>query len=264
MDSLEKRNLKINIFRHGEARYEQDEVPVEEADDLTEKGIEEVRKNAELIAESIQPDEEVAIWSSLAGRTIHTAKIIEQVLKEKDVHLREEGIRVFKELGEVKRLAWNLYAPLVFGGEIEYAGKKFFIDKNKTNPQNLSVREYFIGDGIKKIPEEAKKELPEEYLKVIEQAERYAEATKRIIKPLKRLKNLKDKSYRIIIATHEALTCFLANVFSEQKTGLNPGEFISLELKDGKLITSGIGTDTNEEQKEDVIEEYNKKFQENQ
>ncbi len=258
MDNLEKKNkVKIDIFRHGEARYRQEEVPIEEADDLTEEGIEKVKKNAELIAESIKPDEEVAIWSSPTGRTLHTAKIIEEVLSKKNIPLREGGIRVFKELGEVKKLSWDVFASLVFGGEIECGGKKFFIDKNKTNPKNLNPREYFINDEAHKIPQAVKDELPEEYLQTIQQLEKYGEATQRIIRALERLEKLKDKNYRVIITTHEALTCFLANIFSQERTGLEPGEFISLEAKEGKLIVNSIGEEKTLEEK-DVVSEFNK------
>ncbi|MFA5936956.1 MAG: hypothetical protein WC822_03700 [Candidatus Paceibacterota bacterium] len=36
--------LSINIFRHGESKYNQKNTSIENANDLTEKGIEDVKK----------------------------------------------------------------------------------------------------------------------------------------------------------------------------------------------------------------------------
>lgn len=258
--------LRVNIFRHGKAKYGQKEVPIEQAEDLTEEGIEEVRTNAEELAELIQPDEEVEIWSSPMGRTLHTAKIIAEALEQKGVRLRkkggakETGVKIFERLSEVKNFSWNLFCPLVAGGEIEFGGKKFFVDKNSTNPNNLGFPEYFIKDGIKDIAPETKIRLPEEYVREIEGFEKFIDVTKRIMKPLSRLKKLEDKSYRVIIVTHDALTGFIANVFSSgAHGGLNPGEFINLERRDDKLVATRVGESHEGNTETDVVDEFNRR-----
>lgn len=259
-------SLRVDIFRHGKAKYEQKEVPIEQAEDLTEEGIEEVKANAEELADLIQPNEEVEIWSSPMGRTLHTARIISETLEQKGVHLRrkgdaqETGIKVFEQLSEVKNFSWNLFSSLITGGEVEFAGKKFIVDKNLTNPNNIGYPEYFTEDGMKDITPEAKAQLPEDYVREIEGYEKFVEVTKRIMKPLSRLKKLEDKSYRVIIVTHDALAGFVANVFSGgEQGGLNPGEFINLERKEGKLVATRVGESEEGDSDTDVIDEFNRK-----
>ena len=131
---------------------------------------------------------------------------------------------------------------MISGGEVWLEGKKFFIDKNLTNPKNIGYPEYFISDEIKNIAPEAKAQLPAGYIKEIEGIEKFIDATKRIMKPLSKLKKINDKSYRVIIVTHDALTGFIANVFSGgEQGGLNPGEFINLERKERKLAATKVG-----------------------
>ncbi len=259
-------SLNVDIIRHGEAKYGQGEVSMSEAQDLTEKGIEDVRASANELADLIQPDEEVEIWSSPMGRTLETAKIIAETLEQKGVHLRrkgkakESGIKVFEQLSEVKNFSWSLFAPLINGGEIELAGKKFIVDKNLTNPNNIGYPEYFTEDAIKDITPEAKAQLPEEYVKEIEGFEKFIDATHRIMKPLSRLKKLNDKSYRVIIVTHDALSGFIANIFSGgEKKGINPGEFINLERQNKKLVATRVGGLKDGNIDIDVVNDFNDK-----
>lgn len=257
-------SLRVDIFRHGKTKYEQKKVSIEEAQDLTEEGIEDVKVNAEKLADLIQPDEEVEIWSSPMGRTLHTAKIIVETLEQKGVRLRrkgdakESGIKIFEQLSEVKNFSWNLFSPLITGGEVEFGGRKFIIDKNLTNPNDIGYPEYFTEDGIKDITPEAKAQLPEDYVREIEGFEKFIDVTKRMMKPLSRLKKLEDKSYRVIVVTHDALTGFIANVFSgSEQGGLNPSEFINLERKAGKLVATRIGELEEGDTDTDVTDEFN-------
>ena len=241
-------NLTIDIVRHGEAKYLQKEVGLEEADDLTEAGKKEIRRSAQKLADLIKPDEKVVIWSSPFGRTLHSAQIIAEVFKERGIILRqrqeenvseylaEPAIKIFKTFGEVRNFSWSIFAPLVEGGEVLIDDEKFFIDKNETNPDNLDYRSYYISDSMIKIPSSVKEKWPSKYRKLVEDIEDFSSVTKRIIHPLQHLKKLKDKSYRVIIVTHDALTGFLVNTYSAgQIKGLEPGEFINLERKDHNL-----------------------------
>lgn len=269
MENLNKNSsLHIDIFRHGQAKYEQGEVEIKEADDLTKEGIREVKISAEKLADFIRPDEEVEIWSSPRGRTLQTAKIIAETLEQKGIHLRKKGnaedlgIKVFDQLGEIKNFSWKLFNPLVVGGEVELDGKKFIIDKNLTNPRGIDYQKYFTEDGIKNITPEARAELPADYIKEIEGFEKFIDATKRMIKPLSRLKKIKDKSYRIIIVTHDALTSFAVSIFSTgERGGLDPGEFLSLERKDDKIVVEQMG-ELKKGSDSDIIDEFNKKYKE--
>ena len=254
-------SLNVDIFRHGSARYGQKDVStIEEAGDLTIKGIEEVKKSAEELANLVEPNEEVEIWSSPTGRTLQTSKVVAQVLEEKGISIRKNGIKIFKQLSEVKNFSWELFYPLVVGGEVEFAGKRFFVDKNLTNPNSFNPSKYFSEGGIRHIDLSYKQKLPEEYVHEIESIEDFIEVTKRLIKPLSRLKNINDKSYRIIIVTHDALSGFIANIFSNgEMHGINPGEFINLERRDGKLVATKVGNLDEGNNDIDVIDEFNHK-----
>ena len=262
-------SLNINIFRHGESVYDQKEVPIEEASDLTAQGMEDVARNAEKLADLIKPDEDVEIWSSPVGRTLHTAKIISQILQQKGVHFRvskqdnskEYGIKIWKQLTEVKNFSWKLFYPLVVGGEVEFAGRKFFIDKNFTNPKNIDISKYFSEDGIRDIDLKYKQTLPKEYVEEIEGFEKFINVTKRLMLPLSRLKKIRDKSYRIIIVTHDALSGFIANVFSGGGVrGISSGEFINLERVNGKLVAKKVGNLEEGNNTTDMVDEFNRRY----
>lgn len=261
-------DLNVDIFRHGKSNYTQPyEVPISEAQDLMPEAIEKVKENAEKLAEMIEPDEEVEIWASPMGRTLHTAKIISEVLEEKGITLRkkgtgegvEYGIKVWPELSEVKNFSWGLFEPLMNGGWVEFGENRFYVDKKLSNPKGLGYPDYFNTDAILDIPDEVKSQWPQEYVDRINSFETFKDVTGRIIKPLSRLKQLHDKKYRIIMVTHDALTGFMANVFTGgEKGGLEPGTFINLERKDDKLVATQLGEIMEGNSDVDVIDEFNK------
>jgi broad specificity phosphatase PhoE len=281
-NSPEKENsLKIDIVRHGPSTYRQPEwKDAGTADDINmigrysdgEKTDEEIaqgkaeavriiRKTAEEIAAGIRPDEEVIIWSSPTGRTLETARIISEVLEEKGIRLRkkgsaeEYGIRTFEKLGEVENFSWPLFEPLMNGGEVEFDGIKFTIDKALSNPENLGYPDYFTSDAIKKIPAESKALWPEQYVQEIERFESFSEVTKRMADTLRRLKKVEDKNYRVIIVTHDALTGAIVKTFThDELSGIQPGQFISLEKKGEKLVATRVGDMTEGDSDKDVID----------
>ncbi len=258
--------LGIDIVRHGKSSYKQQEVAVELADDLTPEGISAVKEGTQALAEIIKPDEEIAIWSSPLGRAIHTAKIIAETLKQKGFHPRKKGvaspwgIKVFQELTEVKGFSWSLFSPLINGGQVDLNGRSFFVKKEETNPNNLPYPDYYIQDAIADIPPEVRQSLPPDYVEVIEGFEKFREVTERLMRPLSRLKELRDKPYRVIIVGHDSQAMFLANLFSAgQKKGLDPGEFVNLERTiRGDLVITRVGNLTKGENKLDAIKEFNK------
>ena len=263
-------SLNINVFRHGESEYSQNNVSIENANDLTEKGIEDVKNNAIKLSELIKPEEEVEIWSSPTSRTLQTSKIISETLKEKGINIRKKGcdnnfgVKVFDQLSEVKNFSWKLFYPLVAGGYVEFEGEKFFIDKKFTNPLNININEYFSKNGLETIDLNYKKTLPDNYIKEIGGFERFSDAVKRFIIPLSRLKKIKDKPYRIIIVTHDVFSGFIANLFSieedNKKYTLNSGEFINIERNNDKLVATKVGDFSDGNKDADIIEEFNKKY----
>lgn len=265
-ESKEKPPLRVIIFRHGKAKYEQGKVSIDQADDLDPEEEINVDINAEKIAGTIGPEEEVEIWSSPYGRNLHTAKKIAKKFEEKNIKLRKKaddaqqyGIRIFGQLEETRNFSWQLFEPLMIGGEMEYGGKKFIIDKALTNPKNLYYPEFFVQDEIANIPPEVKKTLPEDYVKRIEEFEKFIDATRRMMKALARLKKIGDKPYTVVIVTHDALTGFIADVFSEgSKKGINPGEYIELERKEGKMTVSSVGFQKEGRSDIDVVDEFDR------
>jgi len=259
--------IKINIVRHGPSTYRQPKWnDARTADDLNTVGryvdgqktdeeitngkneaIDIIKKTANQIAAEIQEDEEVVIWSSPTGRTLETARIISEVLQEKGIRLRKKfnspfGIQTFEKLGEVKNFSWPPFEPLMNGGELEYGGVKFKIDKSRSNPNNLGYPDYFTSDAIKKIPNEVKAGWPKNYVDEIEKFESFAEVNKRMIDTLSRLKKIGDKKTRVIIVTHDALTGGIVKIYTHDKfSGINPGQLISLEKKDNKLVVTRVG-----------------------
>ena len=277
-----KKDLKVDIVRHGPSTYRQPEWnDVKTADDLNTVGsyvdgqktdeeiakgkneaIEIIKKTAEKIAADIEPDEEIVIWSSPTGRTLETARIISEVLQEKGIKLRtkgsteEYGIKTFEKLGEVKNFSWPLFEPLMNGGEIEHNGIKFQIDKSLSNPANLGYPDYFTSDAIKNISSEVKSKWPKDYVGEIEKFESFAEVNKRMIDTLSRLKKVGDKKYRVIIVTHDALTGGIVKTFTHDKfSGINPGQLISLERKDDKLVATRVGDITEGDSEKDITEQ---------
>lgn len=276
-----KKDLKVDIVRHGPSTYRQPEwTDVKTADDLNTIGryvdgakteeeisqgkkeaVEIIRKTAEEIAAEIEPDEEVVIWSSPTGRTLETARIISEVLQGKGIELRskgtskEYGIKTFEKLGEVKNFSWPLFEPLMNGGEVEFDGNKFKIDKTLSNPENIGYPDYFTSDAIKNISDEAKAKWPKNYVDEIEKFESFAEVNKRMIDTLSRLKKVGDKKYRVIIVTHDALTGGIVKTFTHDKlSGINPGQLISLERKENKLVATRVGDITEGDSEKDIAE----------
>jgi broad specificity phosphatase PhoE len=244
-----EKGVVAHLMRHGETNYTQPEITsLDEANDLTLEGEAAVRKYAEELADLIQPDEEVAIWSSPMGRTLHTAKIVAEVLEARGIMLRKkgtasaQGIEVFNSLQEVQNFRWEKFIPLVNGGPMQVGEITFEIDPAKTNPKGLKPEQYFYEDEIKNIPSTVKDEWPPEYVAEIEAFESSVDATKRILHPLSLLQLAKDKPYRVIIVTHDALTSFMANALTDgEKFGVERGEFLNLDLRGEDIIASRVG-----------------------
>ena len=258
------KSLKINIVRHGPSTYTQpDWRDPKTANDITtlveitgseteedlsiakQKAIEIVTKSAEKIASEILPNEEVVIWSSPTGRTLETAKVILETLKSKGINIKKErpnlGIGIFEKLGEIKNFSWDLFKPLVDGGQVTVAGTEFYIDKNVSNPNNLSYSDYFKNDELRKISQEVLRTWPREFLNQIMDFETFFDVTKRVASSITRIKKVTDKNYRLIIVTHDAFAGnILTTLFESETKSINPGQFISTERRGDDLVLTRI------------------------
>ncbi len=193
--------MKAAIFRHGESFYRQEETSLELADDLTERGIEEVIESGNHLANSMNLEgARIKISSSPFGRTLHTAKVLRQTLLEKGFKSAE--IKINPELGEVENFDWEFYNLMVQGGKFQEEGD-FFIDPSITNPKHYGTVAYFRKDQIHALSQEVRKNLPREVLERIDSVESYGSAVRRLHNVINGL----DEAFDLhILSTHEALT----------------------------------------------------------
>ena len=103
------------------------------------------------------------------------------------------------------------------------------------------------------ISDEVKAQWPKAYVDYIEKFESFASVSRRMAETLKKLKQVSDKKYRVIIVTHDAVAGQLVKTFSnDELSGINPGDFLSLEKKDGKLVVTRVGDITEGNSETDV------------
>ena len=274
--------LKIHIVRHGPSSYRQPEWrDIATAYDLNTLGryddaslsvakiregerraVKMVERTALEIAADIKLGEDVAIWASPTGRTLQTARIISRILRSRGLRPRKgeygarHGIKIFALLGEVRNFSWELFEPLMNGGEVTYAGRTFYMDRALSNPKGLGYPSYFRRDAIKDISAEAKALWPAEYVARIERFESCAEATARIMCALSRLKRIRDKNYHIILVTHDGLIGSLVATFTSGRLeSIGPAQCVSLERRCASLVVTQVGDITEGDDIKDVIED---------
>ncbi|MCX6754887.1 MAG: hypothetical protein NTU81_03620 [Candidatus Nomurabacteria bacterium] len=242
----ENKDLAVHLVRHAKALYIQNEWDdIETANDIgspegKKHELDKIKATAEKIASLVEKGEEIAIWASPTGRTLETAKTLSLELKNFGVEIRDAknsyGVNIFDQIGEVKNFSHEIFMKFVNGGTIKMEGNDIFLEKKYTNPDNLPPNIYFQQDAIHNIDKKYKDSLPNILQEGVGNIEKFYEVTNRIQSVLKRLNNLHDKKYRIIIVTHDALTSYLVNEFtSGDKQGIDPAEMVSLLRENGTL-----------------------------
>jgi broad specificity phosphatase PhoE len=234
----ERHNVRVTLFRHGTAKYEQGKVAISEANDLTDEGRELVRSQAERLADELGQDEEITIWSSPMGRTLETATIVADVLRNKGFNIRlkksaedgdvsqsaENTIRVFEALEEVRGLDIALFSALVDGGSYTLEdGTEVTFDKSKTNPNNLSFQDYYYRGGYKKYLEDGEN-IPAEVQMSLNSLEQEVNIHHRFDRNVERVsKAQSDKKQRVIIVTHHVAM----KDYTENQ--VRPADYINLD-----------------------------------
>jgi|SRR3989344_1408148 len=223
-------DMQLGIFRHGESLYSQGETTLESADDLIPLGIQTVSSSAFDFSAALSRDKGVTIYSSPAGRTLHTAKIISSALKRIEIPVDE--IVIDRGLGEVANFDWSLFSPLISGGEIKLNGMHFYIDKKESNPNGLSGKDYLMQDLCHRLPRGLKIRLPSDYLQALDKFERYNDVSARMRDFLARMH--KGRSNKDVVAsTHEALFYDIMDRFSGGTVpSLKPGDYVHLQKKE--------------------------------
>jgi broad specificity phosphatase PhoE len=242
--------------------------PVEAANDLLAKetytgeseekrrtrAIEEVRTSAETLGGTLDKSVPVFILSSPVGRTLHTAKIISEVLSEKGFTVNP--IKTEKILGEVENFSWTLFEPLMNGGIVTYhdqGEKKFEVNKSETNPRNLGYPDYFMDDSAHQIPPHVKETWPEVYRGMVDGFEKFHDVTHRFLSKIQSLGNQEEGNF--ILVTHDCATMHLADSFTDgRQKGLVPGTFIHIERgNDSHLYVKRVGDITDGDTRADFI-----------
>ncbi|MEO8065879.1 MAG: histidine phosphatase family protein [Candidatus Doudnabacteria bacterium] len=88
--------LTIDFIRHGESKY------TDSSPDLTDKGVEQIKKSADELKAIISPEEKVVIWNSPAARARDSAKIIRNALEEQGVSIVKQS-----EIGSLRPIKIN-------------------------------------------------------------------------------------------------------------------------------------------------------------
>lgn len=225
--------MEAYIFRHGESPYEQGEVSLREADDLTPEGARTVRDSANHLGRRLRlldQDSPIQIYSSSFGRCLHTAKVIGNALSDSGFSVAE--IRENDSLGEVGNFDWDLYHQLAVGGEIEYDGEKFIVDNSLTNPQGLGQTNYFRSDAAHNLSDKAKASLPEKYLERVDSFERYPSVSARLDSKLEDIG--RENGVIPIISTHEGLTGkFIEGLTGNKNAFLDRGKYFGVKSEGG-------------------------------
>ncbi len=252
--------VRITVFRHGAARYEQAAVPPEEADDLTEDGIETVVRNARALAETVAEGESVGIWSSPLGRALHTAKLIEGELKARGTDTRQPT-SVYDALDEVRHFSWPDFIPLVRGGTLTFDGRAVYLDKVATNPEGFSSSEYYARDTYRRLPAPVTAMLSSAYRRYLDGIEPFPSATARLMEPLAHLRQVREGPSHLVIVTHDALTTYLTCLFSGGTYwGLTPGTSLHLESRLDKLVVTRVGELTEGRSDVDVVDAFYRSY----
>ncbi len=249
----------IALVRHGLTPYNQGNVSAEDANDLTEEGIDGVIAEAERLISTLYDHEgnplikRVRFFSSPKGRALHTANLIKGVFEEKNQQVSDQqqikilerngdgGIRITELLDEVRNFDWGLFSKLVSGGKIQLdkEGPEITIEKAQSNPNDLPLGPYFLQDAA------FKDSLSEpEALKRISETESYQEVRQRGVRLLSKMLRLIGfidhkigPKTLIILVTHDGLLSELTNLATAgSKFECQKGSYLSLFVEDEKLF----------------------------
>lgn len=223
------------IIRHGDAGYQQGKVNISMANDLTENGVDTVNKTALHLSNTIESEgnSQVQLYSSPFGRCLHTSRIVRDVLASRGSDIKP--IQITNDLEEVRNFEWNLFYPLVVGGELKYNGDAIAVDVDLTNPQRDSPTRYFRGDLVHKLSKTARDSLPKSYLERINQFERYPSVTSRLSSWLAEHKN--NEGIELVVCTHEGLTGDLIEQVTRNKEAyLQRGKYFAVKNENGIFV----------------------------
>lgn len=183
----------------------------------------------------ILKNKEIKIWVSPFGRTIQTAKHLLDWLQL--AWLPVKSVSLVENLEEVKNFYWPILRCFALGGDLELDGKTITIDQTITNPQNLSVTDYFFQWWYRKVDP---KYLENIWLKEkIMNIETYDEITTRSKSDLTRIMNAVSDNTFLFLVSHQAFTDWISvKKDNYQNKWQQPGEFITVDRDEFQVLLS--------------------------
>ncbi len=225
----------IVIQRHGFAKYQTLKVNcnkktyynkeidsflafTEQVKDLQEDKIDDLQKKIKEFFvnywEKIK-DKKIVIWVSPYGRTLQTASELVSYMQQEHYNIKK--ISIVDKLQEVEWFEWQLLNSCVNWWEVEIDGEKIILDKSITNPDNLSITDYFFQGKYRTLNIHHR----------IQNIETYEEITKRSKETLSRVLSTVDDNTFVIMVTHQWRTDHIMIDKNKYKNGwLNPWEFL--------------------------------------
>lgn len=218
---------RMTLVRHGEAKYGQLESTLQEANDLISEGVRVVTANFHELGRQYSLESSLAFFSSPLARTLETTRIGQTILS--GYVGKSIPVEIIPELREVKNFDWKLFAPLVHGGQAEYNGRKFQVDKNLTNPQDITTGNYFNTDEAHKLSERARGSLPADYLARIDIFETAVDVEKRARKVINEIGNSQKAKYAFVVSHDALIGLFVGDYTNGQSKTIKPGNYLILE-----------------------------------
>lgn len=172
-------------------------------DDLEPWEKELIDQNIEALLRQYKLDnKKIVIRSSPFARTLQTSAYIIDALVKRGIEVNK--ISIVDHIWEVKNFERPILKACVDGGSVVIDWKERFLIKEKTNPDNLTISEYFFEWWYRAI---SKKYLDRMWITgEIYKIETYNEVTKRATRDLSRaMKSIPDNTF-LMIVSHQAWT----------------------------------------------------------
>lgn len=221
-------NNNLVVFRHWDTEYNYPNPrsqTLEEAFDLTPQWIDYVKEQVAWLLTSVNPEDKIVIWSSSMPRAMHTAKVIREVIKSskkwKWLRLRISTFNNFQDIINFEPYK-QLFIRLSEWWTYIENWVEYYFDKKITNPNNISVWDYFFRDAIYQIDLKWA-DYPNSLFSYIKTVESNKSILRRLIKFLKRIKKVKPNNYKLILVSHWSYI-FPLHRLLENWTPLSNGE----------------------------------------
>jgi len=220
---------RIEIYRHGEAYYQQGITILDEASDLTTRGKETIHRNGHETFVQNDRLRRIQIFSSPYGRALETAKIIRQEFKDNNLPIYPRRC-----LQEQINFSYSTINILCKGGVWKDENGVHLIDPTLTNPLNLNQTEYNLSEALKIDPENWLK-LPTTLTDRLRSMETSEKIQARIIRFIKSLSQKMTSTDLSIVVTHDALIALFLATAKSETTHVEPGNKVIIEVVNQRL-----------------------------